>query len=284
MAESLKRIKNRIKSVQGVEKLTAAMKMISASKLKSFQKELALSNDYFSRVEAMLKNTLSSCNMPGNRFLQPRPAKGKIAVCVIASDRGLCGSYNNNILNYTQDFIRINAAKDIKLITVGGKALRYFKKRGFTPVDSYVDLYGRYSGQVKDDITKKLTSFFLNEEADEIYLAYTNFISGSRHRPVIEKILNIEVPKGEETEYITEPGFDGILERLIPLYLSEKIRHIILSAFTSEHAMRLMAMSEATDNAGELLEGLVLLRNKIRQASITTELIEVISSVSAMKG
>lgn len=284
MPESIKRIKNRIKSVEGVEKLTDAMKMISTAKLKSLQKELTLSGEYFSRVERMLKNILSSSPSLDNQFLRPRPDKKKIIICVFSSDMGLCGSYNNAVINYTQNFINADNSKDIKLVTVGRKAFRYFKKRGFELLNSYVELNSRYSNAVGDDIAKTLIDGFLKGQADEVYLAYTSFISGARHKAVIEKILNVEVASGEEIEYLTEPGTKQILEDFIPLYISSKVRHVMLNAFTSEQAQRVIAMSEAVDNAKELKDALVLLRNKMRQASITTELIEIIASAGAMKG
>lgn len=284
MAESLKRIKNRIKSVEGVGKLTGAMKMISAAKLKSLQKQLAVSGEYFSRLEGMFKNILSAFPSADNEFLRPRPDNKIIALCVFTSDTGLCGSYNNTIINFAEKFIRDNDSKGIKLITVGRKAFRHFKKKNYELVNSYVELYGRYSDAASADISKTLTDVFLKAQADEVYMAYTSFISGSRHKTVIEKILNIETAPGKETEYITEPGIDKILETLVPLYITAKVRHIMLNAFASEQAQRVIAMSEASDNARELKDGLVLLRNKLRQASITTELIEIISSSGAMKG
>lgn len=284
MAESLKRIKNRIKSVEGVGKLTSAMKMISAAKLKSLQKQLAVSGEYFLRLEGMIKNILSAFPGADNEFLRPRPDRQKIALCVFTSDTGLCGSYNNTIINFAEKFILDNDSKDIKLITVGRKAFRHFRKKNYELVNSYVELYGRYSDAAGADISKTLTDVFLKARADEVYMVYTGFISGSRHKTVAEKILNVEIAPGERTEYITEPGIDKILENLVPLYITAKVRHIMLNAFASEQAQRVIAMSEASDNARELKDSLVLLRNKLRQASITTELIEIISSSGAMKG
>jgi F-type H+-transporting ATPase subunit gamma len=167
---------------------------------------------------------------------------------------------------------------------VGGKAARFFRKKGLEPASSYEGLYGRYSEGIRNSLARDLAGLFLKGVVSEAYLAYTSFISTSRHQPVVEKILNIERPEPAAARYLTEPGAGRILEGLIPLYISAKIKQAMLNAFASEHAIRLFAMSEATDNAGELLDGLLLLRNKVRQAGITTEIIEVISSASAMKG
>lgn len=284
MAESLKRIKNRIRTVEGIEKLTNAMKMISTSKLKSVQRQLAASGEYFSRLEGMLRDILSASPRADNKFLTPRPGRQNIILCVFTSDTGLCGGYNAAIINCAQNFMQANNSKRVKLITVGRKAFRHFKKRGFELLNSYVELYGRYQDAVRIDISKNLTDAFLNGQADEVYLCYTSFISSSRHKPLTEKILNIEVPAGKEINYIAEPGVNEILETLIPLYITQKVKFAMLNAFASEHAARVIAMSEATDNAGDLTDNLVLLRNKMRQASITTEIIEVISAVDAMKG
>jgi F-type H+-transporting ATPase subunit gamma len=284
MAETLKRIKNRIRSVEGVEKLTSAMKMISASKLKLLQKQLAPSGEYFFRLEAMLKNILAAFPGADNEFLRPGSGKQPAAICVFSSDTGLCGNYNNVIINLAERFVRDNTPGGAKLVTVGRKAFRYFKKKNYEVVNSYVELYGRYSDAVSADISKTLTDLFLKGEAGEVYVAYTSFISGSRHKAVIEKIIPVDPVRGQETEYLTEPNISEILRDMLPLYIHARVRHIILNAFASEHAQRVIAMSEASDNAGELKDALVLLRNKLRQAGITTELIEIISSVGVMKG
>ena len=126
-----------------------------------------------------------------------------------------------------------------------------------------------------------MTDIFLNGKADEAYAVYT---PASRHEPIAEKILNIENKKEGHVEYITEPDVQGLISELIPLYISAKVRLILLRAFSAENAARAIAMHEATDNAKDLVDSLVLLRNKIRQANITEEIIEIISSVNAMKG
>lgn len=284
MADSLRVVKNRIKSVDGISRLTGAMKLVSASKLKALQKELALSVEYFLRLEGLFKNVLSDFRASKNEFLRARPGKQNVLVYVITSDTGLCGIYNNAVMNYAEKFINNGGFKNVSLIPIGEKGLRHFKKKGFNVINSYVDLYGHYSDAAGGDIVKNMIDMFLNKKTDEIYVAYTNYITSARHRPIVEKILSIEPPPVKEIGHMTEPDIESILENLIPLYISGRIKNIMLNAFASEHAMRVIAMSEATDNAQDLVEALVLLRNKMRQASITTELIEVVSSMNAMKG
>ena len=284
MAESLKRIRTRIRSVESVGKLTRAMEMISVSKLRSLQKELYTSQEYFLRAEKLLDNLLASFHEVSHPLLAARGSRQKILVCPVTSDTGLCGSYNNMIIHTAEEFIRQNSSKDMSLAPVGRKGFNHFKKAAIPIVDSYSELYGRYSRAASDKITKDLIGMFLSGKADEVYVVYAKHGSDSRYRPVVEKLLNVESHGGTRVDYLLEPDIQGILDALIPLYISSKVKNILLNAFTAEHSTRVMAMNEATKNAEELLEDLVLLRNKMRQASITTEIIEVISSVEALKG
>jgi F-type H+-transporting ATPase subunit gamma len=232
----------------------------------------------------MLRNLLSSFPGVNHRLLQQRVDKKDILLCLVTSDTGLCGSYNSAVIHMAEEFIRNHGAHTIRLLAIGRKGLNHFKKSGLVIADSYTEIYGRYASAFVDKITQRLIDIFLSGQADEVYMAYTNFVSAARHKPVIEKLLNVEADKGRELEYLIEPDAEGILDKLLPVYVSTKMRTIILSAFTAENSTRVMAMHEATDNAKGLLEDLVLLRNKMRQADITREIIEVISSVDALRG
>lgn len=284
MALSLRQLKSRISSIENIRKLTKAMEMVSVAKLKPLQRDLFSSREYSLLVNNATNNLLASFNNLNHRLLERRLDKKKILLCLITSDTGLCGSYNSNIIHIAEEFIRKNSAYEIGLLPIGRKGLNYFKKKGFFIEDSYTELYGHYSDALSDKVAKNLSDIFLSHKADEVYIAYANYISASKNYPVVEKIFNIEANDGRQSEYLVESDIDGILEYLIPLYILTKLRAILLSAFTAENSTRVIAMHEATKNAKELLDDLVVLRNKVRQANITTEITEVISSADALKG
>ncbi|MCX5713808.1 MAG: ATP synthase F1 subunit gamma [Candidatus Omnitrophica bacterium] len=281
---SLRQIKARIHSIENTEKLTAAMEMVSVSKLKPVQRALSSLREYSLAIEQTLNNLLASFGNESHPLLEERVKKENIALCVITSDTGLCGSYNNHVTRLAEDFIRKNSGRKIDLICVGRKALKHFRRTGLEAAFAYTDLYGRYSVERFETIARNLINLFLSGKADEVYVAYMHFESPTRYAPVLEKFLNMGISAGSGIEYIVEPDIHTILEELLWRYCLSKFKVIMLSAFASEHSARVIAMGEATDNADELLDDLVLLRNKVRQESITRELIEVISTVEALRG
>lgn len=284
MIQSLRQIKRRIRSIENTKKLTRAMEMISVSKLKRSSRMLDSSKMYFSKIDSFLTHLSSGGLNAGHLLLEDRPDKKNIGFCVLTSDTGLCGSYNHNVIRTAESFLNKYQPENVKLATLGKKGFVYFKKKGYPVAHSYVGFNGRYSRELSAKLLSDLTAMFLSEEVSEVYVAYTRPETASRHKAVVEKLLNIDFAKAEEIEYIFEPERARILEELIPVYLSNKIMMIILSAFTSEHQARAISMGEATKNATELLEGLILSRNKIRQGNITREIIEIISSAEALKG
>ena len=284
MVQTLRQIKTRIRSIENVKKLTWAMEMVSTSKLRPVQHRLASLKDYYSKLEAILSNLLSTFENARHPLLEDRPDKKKILLCPITSDTGLCGAYNNNIIHVGDAFLRRSSLDRVILLPVGKKGLSYFTKRGANISKSYTDIFGRYSDNTAVQLTKDFIDIFLSGKADEVFVCYTVFITAARHKTVMEKVLSVGRIDGKKIDYILEPGIDAILEKLVPLYVEVKIKNILLNAFASEHSARVIAMSEATDNAEELLDDLVLVRNKVRQANITKEIIEVISAVDALKG
>lgn len=284
MAESLKIIKNRIRSIQNIEKVTSAMQMISAAKLNRVGNALSLTRPYFQSIESFLNNVSRSKDAGLNPFFAKR-SKEKIVLCVITSDNGLCGAYNNNVINLFEGFVTNYGKDKIKLVVIGKKGYSYFKKFYKDNIlHTYLGLNGKFSQGASDEIASRLTGIFLSKEADEIYIIYTHFKNAMVNKPTIAKFLGIEKARGEEVDYIFEPDKVKVLEELIPRYLEMKMKFVLLEAFTCEHSSRLMSMKMASENARDLLHELTLLRNKVRQANITREIIEIISSAEALKG
>jgi len=284
MIQSLKTIKNRIRSIENTKKVTAAMEMVSVAKLNRIEKSLFLLRPYVLGLKELMQNLINS--QPGitHALLEAGPLTEKIALCLITSDSGLCGTYNNNILRLAEEFINTHGREKIKLVCIGRKGFNYFKQKGLEVLNTYIGLNGRYSAETLNEISANLVNIFTLREAAQVYVAYTCFKTALFQKPLIEKFLNLERPAQEEREYILEPDSQTILNEIIPKYISMKLRLIILESFTAEHSARIVAMKTATDNAKELLEDLILFRNKVRQANITQELMEIISSSEALRG
>jgi len=281
---SLGQIKNRLRSISNTQKVTSALEMISVSKLHRVDNILFALRPYLSGMESMLNDLINSGGKISHSFIGAKTESVKLGLCVITSDSGLCGMYNSNIIRLADEFIHNYGKEKIKLILIGKKGFNYFKRGGINILNTYMGLNGRYSAKVCDEITKYLTGIYLSHEVDEIRVAHTHYKTALIHKPVINKFLNIEIGDAGQEEYIYEKSKERVLEELIPKYLSLKMRQFILDAFTSEHSARTVAMKTATDNADELLRILTLLRNKVRQANITQDIMEIIASAEALKG
>jgi len=286
MAQSLRQIKTRIRSIENTEKVTSAMQMVSSAKLNRMDHILNMVRPYFGKMESLINNLLAGAKEFKSPYIQDHPIKtGHICLCVIASDGGLCGVYNNNILRAADEFIRKCGEDKVDLVLVGKKGFSYFRKReNLKIINSYIGLNGKYSETAAKQIFGQLSDIYLSGQADEVYIAYTHFVNALTHKTKVEKFFSLVYGVGQAHDYIFDPSRDAILEKLIPVYIGAKFRLRLLEAFTSEHASRTVAMKMATENAEDMLQNLTLLRNKVRQAKITEEMLEIISSVEALKG
>jgi len=280
----IKQIKNRIRSVENSKKVTSAMQMISVAKLNRMQNRLFSMRPYALELERLMYNLVSLSPDLSLDYFKKTNGRGNLVLCIVTSDSGLCGVYNQNIIHAAEEFLRNNDAGRVSLVLVGQKGLNYFRKSGVKIINSYVGLNAKFSQAVCDKITTELIQVFLSGQASSVYLAYTSFENSIIQKAAIEQLLSIAPKKLKPIEYIAEPDLKNILAGLIPQYLLAKMQLVFLEAFTSEHAARTVAMKTATDNAKDLLEGLVLLRNKVRQAGITQDILEITSSVEALRG
>ena len=284
MSLPIKQIKDRIRSVENTKKVTGAMQMISVVKLSRIQHQLLVLRPYALRLENLMHNLAVSSkkNLPG--YFKKEPVGSDSALVLITSDNGLCGMYNQNVMSLVGEFLEKNNPKRIKLILVGQKGLNYFKARPVNVTNSYIGLNGKFNQDFCDKITTELNHLFLSGQVGTVYLAYTCFKNTFVQKPVIEQFLSIQPKIAKPIEYITEPDYKSILADLVPQYLKVKMQLVLLESFTSEHAARTVSMKTATENAKELLDGLVLFRNKVRQAGITQDILEITSSVEALRG
>ncbi|MFA5063284.1 MAG: ATP synthase F1 subunit gamma [Candidatus Omnitrophota bacterium] len=284
MIQSLKTIKNRIRSTENTEKVTAAMEMVSVAKLNKSEKSLLAIRPFVLNLDSIIRNLIGSEPLSTHTFLEPKIQTDRICLCVITSDSGLCGVYNNEVIRKAESFINSYGREKTGLVCVGRKGFNYFKKNNFKVTNAYVGLNGRFSDKVCVEIMNDLTEPFISGKVSQVYICYTHFKTALVCEQKVEKFLNIECDSQNKTNYILEPNKDLILNEILPKFISMKLRLIILESFTAEHSSRTVAMKAATDNAKELLQGLILLRNKVRQANITQEILEIISSSEALKG
>ncbi|HNW38984.1 MAG TPA: ATP synthase F1 subunit gamma [Candidatus Omnitrophota bacterium] len=281
---SLKQIKNRIRSVENTKKVTGAMQMISVAKLNRIQNQLFILRPYALRLENLMYELAGSAGENSSGFFKKGPLQADIALCLFTSDSGLCGMYNQNVLRLAQEFLKKHDPKKIKLILVGQKGFNYFRSAPVEILNSYIGLNGKFDPDFCDKLIRQLSSLFLSGKVGSVYLAYTCFGNPLVQKATIEQVMNIQPRVVKPIEYIAEPDIKSILVDLIPCYLKIKMRLVLLEAFTSEHAARTVSMRTATDNAKELLEGLVLFRNKVRQTGITQDILEITSSAEALRG
>jgi F-type H+-transporting ATPase subunit gamma len=259
------------------------MEMISVAKLNRTEKQLISFKPYFSKLDEVFSRFISCKKDLSSPFLSGNASRDA-CLCVITSDSGLCGVYNDNIIRSAEEFINARGKDSVKLLVLGRRGFNYFQRKGYQILENYVGLNGRYSPKVCDDISSALIDLYLSGKAGEVFVSYTHFKTALIHKPGLIKLLNLGTRDPKEIDYIAEPDMGDIIDELIPKYVSLKMRLIILESFTSEHSARTLAMKMATDNAEELSAKLLLLRNKVRQATITQDIMEIISSAEALKG
>jgi F-type H+-transporting ATPase subunit gamma len=280
---SLKQIKNRIRGIESTAKITRAMEMVSAAKLRSCEQALRASRDYFHSIEDMAANIAGRTPQSGNKYLIKEDTLRKACLILVTSDTGLCSTYNAAVARLAEDFIKRSVSRGTVIIAVGKKGFDHFRRKGYASVEGFIGLQSKYKAEACERLYRRAGELFLEEKCP-VYIAYTAFGSALNYRPKIERILPIEINRQPAMNYLFEPSAEALFEKLLPAFVRAKIKLCLLESFTSEHSSRAVAMKAATDNARELMKYLVLTRNKMRQASITKDVIEIISSAEALKG
>jgi F-type H+-transporting ATPase subunit gamma len=285
---TLRDLRRRIRSVEGTQQITRAMEMVAAAKLRKAQTRLESARPYASKMQAMLDNLVPKAASLTHPLFEKREVK-KVGLVVITSDRGLCGSYNNNVIHATDKFLRKYQKDQVVLTVVGRRGHSYYSRRPWEIAKKYLGLGGTMDLVQVRNITNYLVDLFRSGKADEIYLIYTKFISVVTYKVTMEKFLNIESEAkargGERSvDYIFEPNPQQIFSSLLPSYCLTRIQMALAEAFASEHGSRMLSMGAATKNAEEMIQHLTLVRNKLRQASITKEMLEITTGAEALKG
>ncbi|MBX3299483.1 MAG: ATP synthase F1 subunit gamma [Acidobacteria bacterium] len=287
---SLLDMRRRIKSVKNTQQITKAMKMVAAAKLKRAQDRVTASRPYAGKMSDVLGGLSSKVTDFSHPLLDER-GDDKYLIVLISADKGLAGAFNANVIKATQAFIRENESKSASMIAVGRKGRDFFKRREIEMTDEYIGLTG--SGQVSHsdavDIANKVIERFTSDTTiDKVFVVFTEFKTVLSQKPVIQQLLPIvKAGDGDEdgtsanAEYIYEQPPAEIFGRLLPKQVETQIYRGMLESVASEQGSRMTAMDSASKNAGELIDTLTLNMNRIRQAAITKEIIEVVSGAAA---
>ena len=289
----VKLLNKRIRSVKNTQQITKAMKMVAAAKLQRSQGNMLAARPY-SRKLTELMTQLAGKTDQSDPLFEVRPVARRLFL-VIASDKGLCGSYNMNVLKLAQKSVDASVAEGVEteIYAVGKKVADFFGKRGYTLFAKHVDFGGEMNSERGSLVGTALTDAFTGGTFDEVRVVYSSFVSTMTQRPVDVGLLPIAPEAaaeeaGDEEEddraidYIWEPSQEELFAVLLPLYLRNRVFMTLSEAFTSEHAARMTSMSAATENAGELISALTLQRNRERQAAITAELLDIVGGANAL--
>ena len=289
---TLSDIQRQIGAVKKTKQITKAMNMVAAAKLRGAQGKMESFDPYASKFAEVLGNLASGIESDIHPLLVVKEQVSKVELLHFSGDRGLCGSFNTNLITKAEKWVKEQKANDIdsSLTTVGKKGRDYFAKRDFNLTASHVDVYGDIDISFINQLTKSFIDRYLADEVDEVYMLYSHFQGMAKQVPTLVKLLPIEPPKAAEetsdkgsSEYLCEPDPGELLIELLPKHISVQILNAFLQNETSEHAARMAAMDNASKNCTELVESLTLVYNKARQAAITAELMDIVGGAEALK-
>ena len=284
---SLKVIRKRITSVRNTQQITKAMKMVSAAKLRRAQETVERARPYADKMAALLNNLSARLPSESHPLLKGREEK-RVDLFLLTSDRGLCGGYNATLIRAAEEFIRTRISTGgVNLLIVGRKGADYFRRRNADIAERYLNIGAIRLEDLAVQLAEKALDRFLKGESDGTYLLYGRFQSAISQVPTVAKLLPVATgDKPEEdkaVEYLIEPSAESLLSSLLPKVVEVVIYRALLEAAASEHGARMTAMDSATNNAREMINHLTLQMNRARQAAITNELLEVVSTAEALK-
>jgi F-type H+-transporting ATPase subunit gamma len=284
---SLIDIRRRVRSVKNTQQITKAMKMVSAAKLRRAQDQAIAARPYGILLRQMLANVAQgAANDPdagGHPLLAVRPEQ-RVLLVVITADSGLAGAFNSNLIKMAQRFADDHKSATLSFELIGKKGVNYFRRRFSGIAGTHTDLFRRVKFEDAERIANQIIARFEKGEVDAVYLFTNEFKNAMAPALTSTRILPIEVPKtAEPVDYIYEQNPGELLGSLLPRYVKLLVYRAFLESVAAEHAARMVAMEAATKNAGEVIDKLTLLMNRVRQASITREIIEIVSGASALE-
>jgi len=289
---TLRDIRRRIRSVQSTQKITRAMKLVAAAKLRRAQERILAARPYASKMRELLGNLVSAAGAEGDAahpLLQQRQGPRR-QIVIITADRGLAGAFNSNIIRRALEFIRQSNAPDVTLVVVGRKGRDFYRRRRqWTIKRDLIGFWDRLAFGHAAELADFFMQQYLDGEVDEVHLVYNEFRSVAVQRPVREQLLPIERGESREgadaaaVDYIYEPGPEAILNDLLPRHVRTQVFRALMESLAGEYGARMTAMEAATKNASEMIEVLTVQYNKARQEKITKELLDIVGGAEALR-
>jgi F-type H+-transporting ATPase subunit gamma len=279
-------IRRRIRSVKNTQQITKAMKMVAAAKLRRAQERMFSARPYAGALREVLASIATRIQESGHPLLEARE-ENRVLLIVVTADKGLAGAFNSNVIRAAQNALRDHNWQNIELLTIGRKANDYFKRRTIPLRADGPQVLQALSIGTAHQIATSIISDYIEEKLDAVYVVYNEFKSIIAQRIRLERLLPLERDwdqKGNEVDYIYEPGPAAILTDLLPKHIEFQLYRILLESAAAEQGARMTAMEAATKNASEMIDHLTLTYNRIRQASITKEIIEIVSGAAAAGG
>lgn len=290
MAENLIDLKRRINSVKNTQKITRAMKTVAAAKLRKNVKKLNRTESFMRKIEHLLNRIEKKLEYKDFPLFKEKE-EGKVVIVALSSDKGLCGAFNSHTIKKVEDYYKHleGEKEEVLFITSGNKIYRNLNKKGFIIEKDYKSIMSDLKFSDSVQLSEYLQEIYLNRDIKRVEFVYIEFISSSKQEITVKQILPLEIEnredemEEEEIEYIFEPSLQEIFNYVLPKYINSLVYRILLGSIASEHAARMIAMDIATRNANDMIKSLTLTMNKFRQASITKELLEIITATEALK-
>ena len=282
---NLKDIRDRIKSVKSIQKVTKAMKMVAAAKMRRAQDNMEKARPYSRSLSDIIQNLLPDVDRELLPLLEVREVN-RIAYVVVTSDKGLAGSFNSSALRKAQNEIDEFGKDNVDIFCIGKKARDYFKPRKYNILESHIDFWSDLNFNHAVSIGNNIINHFISGKVDEIRVVFNEFINVATQMVLTEKFVPLEFDSegSNIADRLYEPSKDAIVKSLVPRHLNVQMWKYLLESYASEQAARMVAMENATSNSEDMIKDLQLEFNKARQASITTEMLEIVSGAEALKG
>jgi F-type H+-transporting ATPase subunit gamma len=276
--------RRRIRSVKNTQQITRAMKFVAAARLRRAQESALAARPYAQELARLLRSIMGRIDEPQHPLLAVRP-EDRVLVIVLTGERGLAGAFNTNILKKANEVFRANKGKKLSVIPVGKKGRDALKRAGLEFADEFINVLAKVEFSTAREIANLVSELYKKEQIDAVYIVFSEFKTVMSANLAVEKLLPVEkmeAASGEsQTDYIYEQPAEKLLDRLLPRYVETQVLRAMLESSAAEYAARMTAMESATKNAGEVIQGLTLHMNKVRQAAITREIIEIVSGASS---
>ena len=290
---TLREIRRRIASIQNIEQVTDAMRVVAAARLRRAQENINATRPYADKLNTILGHLISRMDTENQALTHPLLETREIRhACIISvsADRGLCGSFNSNVTRATTQRIQHyqESGVDVTLICIGRRSQQHFARRGYDITDAYTNIFRQLEFQTAVDVVHEFEHLYTDKKIDKVEVIYNNFKSAILQTVLVEQLLPLEpeIPEGDELflDYVYEPGQVELFEMLLGKHLNMQMWKVLLDSNAAEQAARMAAMENATQKAKELIDELVLQRNRARQTQITTEISEIVSGAAALEG